>query len=74
MAKNKNHIYKELSKNELLKLRDEAVRKEFDKHTKEKHLDANYVLHEILQKKFFLDTDCLWRIVRGTYVKKYNKN
>lgn len=67
-------VYKVFTRKELLLLRDEAVRKEFDKHTRLKHLDATYVVHEILQKKFFLDADCLWRIVRDTYRRKYHNN
>lgn len=72
-TKKTEKVYKVLTRRELLLMRDEAVRKEFDKHTRVKHLDATYVVHEILQVKFFLDADCLWRIVRDTYRRKYHK-
>lgn len=66
--------HKNIPRKELLLMRDEAIRKEFDKQTRLKHLDATYVVHEVLQTKFYLDPDCLWRIVRDTYRKKYHKN
>jgi Mor family transcriptional regulator len=46
--------------------RDKSIILEFEKQTKTKHLDANYVVTEILADKYFLATETLWNIIRGT--------
>lgn len=64
--------YTELTKKELLVLRDEKIRNDFLHQTKAKHLDATYVVHEVLQHKYFLEVSSLWLIVRGTYKRLYH--
>lgn len=74
MAQKKATIdFKVYTRKELLLQRDSAIQKEFLKWTKDKHLDADFVIHEKLQTKFFVDPDTLWRIVRETYKRKYHK-
>jgi hypothetical protein len=65
--------YRKLSRKELLRLRDEEIRKEFHHLTSEKHLDMEYVIHEKLQTKYFVDPDTIFMIVRGTYKRGYHK-
>lgn len=74
MPKLKNTDYKIYTRKELLVMRDEAICQEFLRLTKNRHLEANYVVHEKLQTKFFLDPDSIWLIVRGLYKRKYHKN
>jgi hypothetical protein len=61
-----------LSRKELLLIRDKKIREDFSHHTSSKHLDSSFVVHEILQLKYFLEADLIWRIVRGTYRRSYH--
>lgn len=42
--------------------RNDKIREEYSKMTKEKHLDANYVVKQ-LSDKYFLLEDTIWRII-----------
>jgi Mor family transcriptional regulator len=46
--------------------RDKSIIKDFEKETKTKHLDATYVVTEILADRYFLATETLWNIIRQT--------
>lgn len=61
-----------LSRIELLQLRDDSIRKDFTHFTKVKLKDAEHVVNDILQYKYFLDVGTLWRIVTAKYRKAYN--
>lgn len=61
-----------LSRKELLLIRDKKIREDFSHHTSSKHLDSSYVVHEILQMKYFLDAQSIWMIIRGSYKKSYH--
>lgn len=61
-----------LTRAELLRLRDEAIQQDFDSNTKKKLKDAEHVVNDILQYKYFLDVGTIWRIVSGQYNKAYN--
>jgi hypothetical protein len=63
-----------LKKSELLIKRDEDMRKEFKKFTGEPHhLSSEFVIHNILQCKYYMDVDMIRLIVRETYKRKYNQ-
>ncbi len=64
---------KQFDKCELLLLRDKNIIKDFLHHTKTKHLSSDYVIHDILQTKYFLTASSIWLIVRGNYKRKYHK-
>lgn len=70
---NKEKEFKTYTRKDLLKMRDAAIKKDFDHLTGKKHLDSNYVIHEILQTKYYLDTRIIFLIVRETYRKSYHK-
>lgn len=74
MPRKKYEEYKIIPRAELLLMRDECIRKDFRHHTRVKHLNAAYVVHEILQPKYFLEPETVWQICNGTYRGKYLGN
>ena len=63
-----------IKKSDLLIKRDEDMRKDFKKFTQEPHyLSSEFVIHNILQCKYYMDVDMIRLIVRETYKRKYNQ-
>lgn len=56
-----------ISRKELLDKRDEAIRKDFNHLTKGKKLDAEHVICEVLQYKYFIQPSSIMLILKGTY-------
>lgn len=68
MAKNKQ----QLTRGELIQLRDKALVEEFNKLTKVQFKDSEHVINDILQYKYFLCNSTIRLIIGGRYKRNYN--